>query len=278
MGTGTLETEGNGEKMASFLYYVPSLTKKVIKSLDDLGDKRDSLAKVLGDAVSFPCVPVSGGPDKLNGLMFSVMPEPGGTEPQCGYYPDQQTWNEVQNEQGETLYWLGMETDNPPKPEDVIRKKTIGGHPVELEDGNIWSIPAVHARMTTIPNRFVVGPKGDVSLVSIGGYDELMADAEGWFDVVKEGKEYFVEDLFEYATKLLNVNYRMGMHEVSMARLLTDRKDVNELKIIGASIGLPDLKAETESVKKKSSILSDGSEVSPGEEGLIPATSQPTAT
>ncbi len=100
---------------------------------------------------------------------------------------------------------------------------------MRLADGNEWTVPLVHARcegetVTTLPRTFRVGPGGEPSLEPDAHYAELCRDARTLFDCVygeSDDPWPFTElQTGVFATNLLAVNYRVGLHEVSMLGLL----------------------------------------------------------
>lgn len=122
--------------MASFLYYKPG----------------DAPSRAFLERIEFPHVAHAGtpgrgcstGPDGKAGFCFGLCPppHPEGVGAIVGYFPAQQTWRRYVG--GEL--WLGWETANPPRPEDLQLRNYVDGHPVTLADGHVWVIPPlIHA-------------------------------------------------------------------------------------------------------------------------------------
>ncbi|QDU60438.1 hypothetical protein Pan216_12770 [Planctomycetes bacterium Pan216] len=248
--------------MAGFLYYLPKTPMGIQADQEQLfGDEWfPELAHLRGRDWSV-CGEVRGGPDGGSGIMLAVKSIDLQTA-RNGYYPDFQTWREVNV--GKKPYWVGIQNGNPPTPRDLARRSMVEGAPVELADGNRWVIPSIHVSTTTLPKEFTVSPEGNVSLQVTPAYRDLMDEANIWHDRVETGKSFSLVEFFGYAVGLLNVNYHVGVHEVGMLNVIHTTPSIRN-GVIEASLGVPQIIAEIEAQKKMADTQAVGSEVSPGD-------------
>lgn len=68
---------------------------------------------------------------------------PAGQQARFGYQPDRQTWTPAipRGELPADRYQVGIWTDDPPLPADLLRDETFPGSHVTLGDGRSWLIP-----------------------------------------------------------------------------------------------------------------------------------------
>lgn len=120
--------------MAGFLYYLPNDGPKTRPALESAGFPH-------ADSIELPGCGCTPGPDGLNGAVTKLrdIPVSGGQAPVVGHYSDKQTWHQILDGK----MWLGWETENPPTPIDLQRKKIHGGHSVMLTDEKTWIMPVV---------------------------------------------------------------------------------------------------------------------------------------
>lgn len=202
------------------------------------------LAPVLRGA-SWSIAPVNTGPAGGGHLL---VPSPHkGVEPTIGYWADRQTWRQLSHE-----VWCGWETANPPRPEDLLRKGGLDGEPIELA-GAPWVVPVVHASpWSAVPNQFVVGVDGEISLQPAPGYEALVAEAAYWWEFAQVGGPWDKVRLFRFAAALLGINYQVGPWHVSSAALnLVSDQPAVMVRIVLAALGTGALKAEIEAQKKR---------------------------
>lgn len=118
--------------MAGFLYYLPKDGPKDLAGLRAVGFPHV-------DDVEMPGCGCVQGPDKLGGSVTKLRDIPGCDSATVGFYSEKQTWREILDGK----VWLGWETENPPTPADLQRKRLVKGHAVTLADGNTWMMPVV---------------------------------------------------------------------------------------------------------------------------------------
>ena len=122
-----------------YLIFIPNETIQKRETLTDAG-----FAGLLLPEESDPFwfqIEGSGGPDGNPGQL--VLPHSSPDEshnPVPGYSPATQTWEQLPGMD----CWIGWQTDNPPKPADLLRQPgpRYHGPAVELNDGHDWLIPA----------------------------------------------------------------------------------------------------------------------------------------
>lgn len=222
------------------------------------------------------------GPDGEGGVIIAPKCV-GGKAPRCGYWPDEQTWGQATHGR----YWIGYETDAPPRPIDLTRKEIIGGHEIELGDGNKWQVPVARRfdGGTMLPQSLILGPDGELVTEALPRYAKFGRLAEKLFeqfqrDAQIQSGEAVVEDdlpepithdqLWATAVEALNLNYRVTGEEISILRLL---RTSNVMLTCEAVLDVPTLQAILAAEQKKnaegaddatngSSSSTDGSEAS----------------
>jgi hypothetical protein len=199
-----------------------------------------------------------------------------------GFFPELQTWTQVLAA-NETQLWIGLDNDEPPRPQDLRRAKLIPGYDVELLDGNEWHVPVIRTPWdgTSLPAAMAYDANGQYA-------EPLLPQYQPAFDAFAAATEWFMAGSFLLANRpralelnllALGLNYRYGQHESKVLRLVgTD----NYLDCLGAAIDWPKV-VELAATKKKSLPPSEdcGPEVtstSPGPPGETPATAIPGET
>ena len=231
--------------MSSFLYFIPDTDVLPSKATDKLPEE---LRNILYDA-TWSHVFTQRGPDGKSGMTISVQPPKGGTEAIAGYYPKTQTWNAVESEDGSIPYYVGFETDRKPKPSDLRRPDMMQGHEVKLNDGELYTVPVIHAAYTTLPLGYRVR-KGLPTLTIAPKYEELVADGMKWFDMATSEAVAGFSEMYLFACQILALNYRVGLMECSLDCLHLLTTD-NVSEIISATLGFRDIQAEIDAQKKR---------------------------
>lgn len=236
--------------MSALNYLIPDVEMIQSRQLDKIPEACN-LKSVLHDAC-WNATPCNTSPDGRPGCVLHIDKSPGsdGKQSPCsGYQPDHQTWCEVWDGDGKVTHWVGWHNETPPKPQDLIRNKTVTGHNVELRQHE-WIIPVVHAGIIcpiTIPNVFTFGPQGLTMQVS-EEYQKLTAQAERVFEELCGIVEHKLsnDDLFYFCSDLLNVNYRIGPKECAALELFDTSAFVS---VCVVACGMKDVKDNEESKK-----------------------------
>lgn len=119
--------------MAGILYYLPDEGAGVkIERLRELG-----LGHAFDDNGDFSPCPVTGGPDRGNGVVIADPKRLGDDTSKIGYYADRQRWFALPG----AKWQVGCYTDAAPGPADLARPSLLDGHPVRLADGTDWIVP-----------------------------------------------------------------------------------------------------------------------------------------
>jgi hypothetical protein len=127
---------------------------------------------------------------------------------------------------------VGIWNENRPVPEDLKKKRFVGGEVIDLADGGRWAIPVCHSvvRGSTLPKRMVLGDDGRTwELRELPEFLTLCVRAEKVWEafanptVEEDGRtsiELDHQTAADIAVEALSVNYRVGAAEVSMLGLL----------------------------------------------------------
>lgn len=190
------------------------------------------------------------------GTMVAVHPTPksGGTEADCLYKPDGQTWLPVESEDGKLLYFVGYDNGSKPTPADLIRPDSCGGNAVEL-DYETYLVPTVHYAGCMLPQRYRF-VKGKMSREIDSRYQALMLQAHKMVlfyaatpeqHANKEVQPITHDEAFEFAVGCLAINYRVDKPELCLLDLLTTH---TALKVIEAGLGFTAYEEEKATQKK----------------------------
>ena len=237
--------------MAGFLYYLPGATDGIgIKQVREAG---------LGYAFDSDRCTCSGvmanGPDATGQGVVAADP---GRVGSIGLYPDKQTWRQIPG----LGVWVGMDSDDRPRPEDLLRKLTLPGHAVELLDGNEWTCPIARSISETdgqltwdyaVPRLSRLNDDGEFEAGGVVPQYAFLWDIACKFHDVRmgaleesDGKTvvFTFNRLHHKAVEALAANYVVGPAECDLLSLLTQEKAV---EILDALIDEP---ARLELLKK----------------------------
>lgn len=145
--------------MAAPLYFLPRVGRaqlipagKVNRSL--LSER--GLADVWSDVISGDDIAtneISGsGPGEQPGILAVALPNDRSLPTVVSYKPDSQKWQPAGDG---SLLWIGIDDAQPPSSADIARRRQHQGYPVELADGNEWTVPIIR-RPPGIVERFGV--------------------------------------------------------------------------------------------------------------------------
>jgi len=259
--------------MAGFLYFIPNATavnESAVRSL--------ALAGL--DPKHYRQGQVDDGPGGTSGVMLNQSAD----EIRIGYRPDAQTWYPHRTaDDGPVDYWLGMENDRRPGPDDLARDTIIPGYGVQLADGAEWHCPiaryhGIDIPPDTLPQSYGLDDAGRPAKVVVGRYAALWDMAtEAWKKVVAEmqrandqadpdGEPVAVQltfdDMFGIAVDALAANYMIGEMEVRALGILTTANtalviralvDLNSLAALGDDMGIEVEESDHADAKKNES-------------------------
>lgn len=173
---------------------------------------------------------VCDGPDGKTGFILCLTTGNNDALPKCGYFPDLQTWHECEGGK----YWIGIETDRPPTPDELQRPTSVFGYPTELSDGNQWHVPIARSYPTgtTLPESIDLDPDGKPIFVVMPRFQALSLSAEGVYAQFMETQTFEAETwdvLVNLATDALCVNYFGGKWLFAKAMGLFTKPNVTQI-------------------------------------------------
>lgn len=265
--------------MAQPLYFLPHLHPDQV---NNVGTRKAMLRErglldVFADVPMelMPCVGVPGrGPNNLSGSILYYQ-SPKTDIPRRTYFKDaEQQWTPVGT--GEHV-WIGIDTDDPPTPDDMVRRTVYEGYGIDLADGKRWQIPVIrrcHDASTALPTDMVWDSTGKLIEPIKPAYEALWRDTETvsrWF---VEDQQAPRSDALRHAVKALSINYRFGVNEQNLLRVIDA---TNFMAVLMAMVDYPTYQAIEESQKK----MLDATSTPSSTDGLTdetPATDQAAAS
>lgn len=156
------------------------------------------------------------GPEGTGGMIVSPPRIDDGPQ-EIGYYPDRQTWTKFGD------IWFGYGSDTTPA---SLRRLTplIDGFDIELGDGNVWVAPRIgipSSDVCWVPQTMGVNGSGEFELRVIDAYADAWKMAGEMLDVFFDRRDITTEQSYEYCTRCLALNYRVGPQELSALGVLT---------------------------------------------------------
>lgn len=246
--------------MSQPIYFLPGVSAAAVRNphtekLDRTILKAHGLDGIFSD-VGFDdsgCQDIHAGPDDKSGALLYYQ-TPDGKLPQLlGYYPDKQTWTQC------GTFWIGYETDNPPKEPDLRRRRQCLGYKLIDDLGQQWEIPIVRRPddSTELPcsMHYDAGKIVEPVKEAYRKHWELTAEVVLWFfnDSGTFGGETFSKArAFALAIETLGINYRFGQAE---QRLADVPDSLNIGTVLGFSVDYPRYAAISRAEKKSESRL-----------------------
>ena len=159
-------------------------------------------------------------PSGNSGALLALLPCDDLT-PVIGYYPAQQHWREIRGPAGPR--WIGWTTDDPPRPETLRRTRVVPGYEVELPDGHVWTCPTIRrvGNRPGVPTHWGVGVDGQFSETVLDECVELWELSGEMLQASLGARDWTPAQCFAAAVRCLQLNYRVGAHEVTALRILT---------------------------------------------------------
>lgn len=129
---------------------------------------------------------------------------------------------------GKEGLWIGWDRNAPPGPADLARKVQLGGHEVELGDGNRWLIPVARCvdGSSPLPRRLQWSPEGWRPGEVLGRHATLWETACAYFELMNRaasepGLTVSWDEGANTASLALQQNYVTSVVEASLLGLLT---------------------------------------------------------
>jgi hypothetical protein len=252
--------------VAQPLFFLPDLREEAAK---DVGLRRQvlkerGLSEVFADVpmVEQPLWELPGrGPENRPGCLMYFQTPTGGIPRRAEYRPSEQSWTPVGDG---SLLWIGVDTAELPKPEELARKRQYDGYSVTLADGNQWNVPIIRAPdgQTSLPRDLIWDATGrliePIKPLYQAYWDETAETAKWVFDGVQP--DY--ERALQLAIRALAINYRY------------DRNLHNVLRVIDSETLTGVLVSTVDGMAQKKSMTS----AAPGSPDSCPVTAPAVAT
>jgi len=197
--------------MAGFLYFASSRQSVTPNLLLALG-----LGDAFPDGSTVTQRQCSKGPDGHSGVVVAW----GAPKVEVGYFPEKQTWAKCLRSE----CWLGFETADPPRPEELARERTVGFYTAPLGDGRRWIVPTgvFEDGASPLPKVRRLSADGSIERRVAKEYESLYLAADAVRSAIRDREDLDDRREWEIAVEALRVNYRVGADEVSALGLLTD--------------------------------------------------------
>ncbi len=269
--------------MAGFLYFLPDADQEKLT-----GDPQILVSCGLGDALAefvvdwkpannILLIPLRGKtPSGQPGILVYPIPLNDSMPRTTGYNPAEQEWMDAGG------YWLGIDKQDRPTPDDLVRAVMLTGHPRTLLDRNEWSVPIVRTPIPSeetwrtgqgrshLPTGFRLAPGGGMAVEQLPEYRKIWELSARAWDLIAPGERppFDPQEACQLAATFLGVNYRIGLSESLMLGLFTSR---NLVSILMAVCNW-DTVEEVLGSQKKSDSAAESVNTSPGEREHSPDT------
>jgi hypothetical protein len=244
--------------MSGFLYFLPTAKQCV-----DASDLRAlGLEHALRVDAGITCNRTESGPGNLAGLTIVI----DGDDMQAGFYEGKQTWRKARGGK----FFVGIQNDRRPGPDDLARERLYEGTPVRLLDGNDWIVPRcfgiLEDRPSTLPRALDLDDEGESVITAVHPRFEKLC--HGAFDFWMEWsnqapQKLTAEQRIQLALDALAANYRIGRVEaIGLLKLLdTD----SFAKVLRAMIDADEIEQYAQAqLQKKSTSAAGASAISSG--------------
>lgn len=266
--------------MAQPLYFLPDLRAA---QCDNTALRRSvlkerGLTDVFADVPmeQQPCFDLTGrGPGNKSGVILAYQTAAGHVPTRLGYYPDEQDWTPVGDG---SLLWIGINPADPPKPEEMARRRQYGGYSLPLGDGNRWQVPIIRRRdgSSELPRAMgwdAAGRYAEPLKPAFQSYwDETGPVADWYFGGMVE--PFGNQRALELALRALSLNYRYGRNEHAVLNVIDTE---TFLTVLAATIDAFRVDDVLESLKKTSD-PQDTQSISLGQPEGSPDTNPAAAT
>ncbi len=190
------------------------------------------------------------GPGDKSGCILYYQTPSGDIPRRAGYYPKEQVWAPVGDG---SLLWIGVDTAEPPKPDEMTRKRKTRGYDITLGDGNSWHVPVIRRcdDSTMLPQSFKRGATGKLETeVRHASRDhwEAFREAAAWVIGGMESEKMPQDVAVELSVLALSINYRFGWNEQNAMGIVGSD---NYLFVLAAAVDIPALNETLAAAKKK---------------------------
>lgn len=226
--------------MPGFLYFIPTQAKTLgPRAIADAG---------LGYAIDRKMIqPVTVGPGGEPGIL--VADEAAMDRSALKYRPTEQSWRTFARDNGQSIS-VGWYTDEPPTPQDLVRRQPLPGASVTLPDGHVYQVPIARrfaefegrlVGLCALPQALARDGSGVwVPSAPIARYARLWDMLQGYLAAreeastqTAEGEVIFFryEPINDLAIGILGINYRLGADELEALGLWTQDVRTQVLRI-----------------------------------------------
>lgn len=244
--------------MAQPLYFLPDLRQAAAESVPLRKQvlKERGLADIFAD-VPFDQQPLwelkGRGPGDQPGCILYYQTPSGAIPRAAEFRPKEQTWHPVGDG---SLLWIGLDSAEPPKPEEMARRKQYPGYWIELGDGCEWRVPVIRRPdgTTELPRDMkwdATGKLVEPIKAAYEAYWDATAETAKWF-YSRNGEVIDRDRALSLAVQAMGLNYRYGRNEHNVLRLVDSE---NYLLILAATVDRP-AHEENEDQKKSETLNS----------------------
>jgi hypothetical protein len=253
--------------MPHYSIYIPN-----VQGADNAHLERVGLGELCTDKGPEWCQVLQNGPDGGRGMVGMWRTNHPELDPLWGVQLDKQKWlpgpaNKNGRKKGD--FWIGWETERPPKPDDLRRAKMHSGGYVTLRDGNHWLIPEA----IQLPHLVGIDEDtGDVALQYSPEYESFCRASEQYAMLICQrigaleqlrtqrpnipedqvAVDFVLADAWTYCCDAIALNYRVNAEVISLLKLLAKPHIVT---VLAATIALPDI-LNVKNQKKKTERVS----------------------
>jgi len=225
---------------------------------------------------------VGAGPGGLPGCLFCALPSSGAAPPRVLYAPGGQQWQQVSC--GGDPFWVSADKDHPPRAEDLVRRKTLGGYRIEMAD-QIWVVPVIRTPdggHGNLPCHWEYDEHGKIVERLKAEYEDLwerFGSAVGMF--AQEGGQLEMDrtEAADLCVAALAINYRVGPVEQNLLHLIDSETWAGVLAAAVDYLAFRDLfpAAEQKKTAETSAATAaatgpESTDTSPGSPACCPAT------
>lgn len=244
--------------MAQPLYFLPGIYRaqlcpgeRLARSLlaaRGLGEIFDDVGQ--GGRQDFATCELAGrGPGDKSGTVLCYQTPSGAVPRRVGYYPAEQAWHQVDDG-----LWIGLDTDDAPRPEEMARRKQFSGYRPELGDGQEWLVPIIRRPdgSTELPTDMFWDAAGAVQepiKERYRAYWDETAEVADWFFVEGASDQFDKARAFSLAVRAIGLNYRFGRAEQNLLRVVDAG---TYLTVLGCTVDIIKANAVQEAQKKSS--------------------------
>ena len=226
--------------MRRFLYYIPNVGGANAQMLSDRGllgrfsqgIGRETVEHSVTASIEGPKERGDKNPPRVGCLVAA------GLRP-AKFEPDRQRWipllstsHQQPATSNHSFPYVGVEDiAQPPRPADLERESGVAGYDLKLADGNVWRVPLVRRWDAQQLEHVAALPEAITGEAAGGRYRfvtrvrpefaEIDAIGESLFSAFNTRATTTIEDLFDLASRLLAVNYRLGPEEAMLLGLFT---------------------------------------------------------